>query len=379
MYGSGINTLNVYLYNSTALGIPIWTHFGNQGNTWYHTKIDIQGYSTYHIMFEGVRGNGIMGDIAVDDISVLEGSCPACHDKVDLVYLVDSSGSVGSINFNKEKEFINNSLSQFVIGHNDALVGVVTFSTVPREQFKLNAFLDKAALKYAITKIPYLTGNTHTAEAINFVNNHMFIPSAGDRPDAQNVLVVLTDGQSGDHAKTLQEANRLKQRTTVIIAVGIGSGASKSELNGLVSDPSYVFFVNDFDALKQIHDTVHSVACNLGTCADAIPDCNRFGPNACTAFKGWATINCAHYCGFCHANTATTHRPPPVTTILKTLPPPTTTTATTTSSCVDVIPNCKQYGPTVCLGTYKPWASRNCAYYCKLCYALTAVVPIVGK
>ncbi|VDI82671.1 Hypothetical predicted protein [Mytilus galloprovincialis] len=303
----------------------------------------------------------------------------ACHDKVDLVYLVDSSGSVGSINFNKEKEFINNSLSQFVIGHNDALVGVVTFSTVPREQFKLNAFLDKAALKYAITKIPYLTGNTHTAEAINFVNNHMFIPSAGDRPDAQNVLVVLTDGQSGDHAKTLQEANRLKQRTTVIIAVGIGSGASKSELNGLVSDPSYVFFVNDFDALKQIHDTVHSVACNLGTCADAIPDCNRFGPNACTAFKGWATINCAHYCGFCHANTATTHRPPPVTTILKTLPPPTTTTATTTSSCVDVIPNCKQYGPTVCLGTYKPWASRNCAYYCKLCYALTAVVPIVGK
>lgn len=143
-------------------------------------------------------------------------------------------------------------------------MGVVTFSTVPREQFKLNAFLDKAALKYAITKIPYLTGNTHTAEAINFVNNHMFIPSAGDRPDAQNVLVVLTDGQSGDHAKTLQEANRLKQRTTVIIAVGIGSGASKSELNGLVSDPSYVFFVNDFDALKQIHDTVHSVACNLG-------------------------------------------------------------------------------------------------------------------
>ncbi|CAG2213738.1 COL6A [Mytilus edulis] len=166
----------------------------------------------------------------------------ACHDKVDLVYLVDSSGSVGSINFNKEKEFINNSLSQFVIGYNDALVGVVTFSTVPREQFKLNAFLDKPALKYAITKIPYLTGNTHTAEAINFVNNHMFIPSAGDRPDAQNILVVLTDGRSGDPAKTLQEANRLKQRNTVIIAVGIGSGASKSELNGLVSNPAYVFF-----------------------------------------------------------------------------------------------------------------------------------------
>lgn len=76
MYGSEINTLNVYLYNSTALGIPIWTHFGNQGNKWYHTKIDIQGYSIYQIMFEGVRGNGIMGNIAVDDISVLEGSCP---------------------------------------------------------------------------------------------------------------------------------------------------------------------------------------------------------------------------------------------------------------------------------------------------------------
>ncbi|CAC5378859.1 COL6A [Mytilus coruscus] len=275
--------------------------------------------------------SNILLPLLVCDFTFIE--C-ACHDKVDLVYLVDSSGSVGSINFNKEKEFINNSLSQFIIGYNDALVGVVTFSTIPREQFKLNAFLDKAALIYAITKIPYLTGNTHTAEAINFVNSHMFIPSSGDRADAQNVLVVLTDGQSSDPAKTLQEVNRLKQRNTVVIAVGIGSGVSKSELNAMVSDPSYVLFVNDFDALKQIHDVVHSVACNL-------------------------------------VNTATTPRPPQVTTFVKTSPPPKTTTEATTISptsvCVDVIPNCNQYGQTVCVGTYKPWASRNCAYYCKLC------------
>lgn len=75
MYGSQINTLNVYLYNSTTLGIPIWSHFGDQGNKWYQTQIDIQGYSTYQIMFEGVCGNGPRGDIAVDDISVREGSC----------------------------------------------------------------------------------------------------------------------------------------------------------------------------------------------------------------------------------------------------------------------------------------------------------------
>ncbi|XP_063427268.1 collagen alpha-1(XIV) chain-like [Mytilus trossulus] len=309
--------------------------------------------------------SNILLSLLVCDFKFIE--C-ACHDKVDVVYLVDSSGSVGSTNFNKEKEFINNSLSQFVIGYNDALVGVVTFSTRPYEQFKLNAFLDKPALKYAITKIPYLAGNTHTAEAINFVNNNMFIPSSGDRPDAQNVLVVLTDGHSGDPSKTLQEANRLKQRNTVIIAVGIGSGVSKSELNGLVSDPSNVFFVNDFNALKQIHDVVHSVACNLGPCVDVDLACSGYGPNTfvCTTYKGWATINCAHYCGFCHANTATTHGED--VTKLENL-----------CSCVDVIPNCNKYGPTVCVGTYKPWASRNCAYYCNLCNALFAVVPVVGK
>lgn len=75
MYGSNVKALNVYLRFATTVGKPIWTHTGTLSNKWYQSQVDIQGNATYEIMFEGVRGTSYKGDIAVDDITVREGSC----------------------------------------------------------------------------------------------------------------------------------------------------------------------------------------------------------------------------------------------------------------------------------------------------------------
>jgi hypothetical protein len=75
MYGSNVNALNVYLKKGTSLGKPVWTHTGTRSNKWYQSQVDIQGSSPYQILFEGVRGTSYKGDIAVDDISVVDGSC----------------------------------------------------------------------------------------------------------------------------------------------------------------------------------------------------------------------------------------------------------------------------------------------------------------
>jgi hypothetical protein len=75
MYGSNVNALNVYLKKDTSLGKPVWTHTGTRSNKWYQSQVDIQGSSPYQILFEGVRGTSYKGDIAVDDISVVDGSC----------------------------------------------------------------------------------------------------------------------------------------------------------------------------------------------------------------------------------------------------------------------------------------------------------------
>ncbi|KAH3887690.1 hypothetical protein DPMN_011708 [Dreissena polymorpha] len=58
------------------LGSAVWTRVGTQGNQWNLGQTDLPASaSTYNIVFEGVGGPGYRGDIALDDIRVLPGSC----------------------------------------------------------------------------------------------------------------------------------------------------------------------------------------------------------------------------------------------------------------------------------------------------------------
>ncbi|CAC5378865.1 COL12A [Mytilus coruscus] len=255
-----------------------------------------------------------------------------CHDKIDLVFLIDASGSIGSANFRKIKSFVSNSVSHFTIGPNDAQVGAITFSSQPHFQFALNKYKDNSSLSNAIQHIPYQSGGTNTDTALTFVEQNTFTAISGDRISAQNILVIITDGKSSHPPKTALEANRLKQRNVQIIAVGIGN-ADKAELNNIASDPAYVLYATDFDSLSHIYDAIHSIACNL---------------------------------------------------VFTTQTPPTTTASTTTCPCIDEVANCNQYGVTICHGAYKPWASRNCAHYCEFCHessgaTLPTFAPIIGK
>lgn len=52
--------------NSDAL---LWSLSGSQGDKWLQGKLGIKSSSTFAIVIEGVRGRGIYGDIAVDDIT----------------------------------------------------------------------------------------------------------------------------------------------------------------------------------------------------------------------------------------------------------------------------------------------------------------------
>ena len=75
-YIAGVGQLNVYL-NSSNTGnlVRLFNQSGNHGDRWMLGQADISYRSTYYIVFEGVRGNSITGDIALDDITVNSGSC----------------------------------------------------------------------------------------------------------------------------------------------------------------------------------------------------------------------------------------------------------------------------------------------------------------
>ncbi|CAC5403043.1 unnamed protein product [Mytilus coruscus] len=74
MYGDGMGTLNVYLVSETMTQ-KLWSRSGNKPDLWQLAFVDISILDPYQITLEGVRGSTKSSDIAVDDISLLPGSC----------------------------------------------------------------------------------------------------------------------------------------------------------------------------------------------------------------------------------------------------------------------------------------------------------------
>ncbi|XP_058470669.1 MAM domain-containing glycosylphosphatidylinositol anchor protein 2 [Solea solea] len=77
MYGKHIGTLNVFLRlkGSTVTDTSVWSLSGNQGNRWRQATVNIHPSSAFQIVMEGVRGSGVEGDIAIDDVTIEEGEC----------------------------------------------------------------------------------------------------------------------------------------------------------------------------------------------------------------------------------------------------------------------------------------------------------------
>ncbi|XP_014680990.1 PREDICTED: MAM and LDL-receptor class A domain-containing protein 1-like [Priapulus caudatus] len=87
MYGTAVGSLNVYTRQAGLLGSVVWTLAGDQGDRWYKGMVDVASSTTFNVVFEGVVGSNVKGDIAIDDVFLLDQACPnpdACDFEFDL-------------------------------------------------------------------------------------------------------------------------------------------------------------------------------------------------------------------------------------------------------------------------------------------------------
>ena len=77
MYGPHISSLNVYTKVGNQFNGPVWSKSGTQGNKWWNGLVQVSNNNTYQIVFEGVRGSGYQGDIALDDVELQNTACRA--------------------------------------------------------------------------------------------------------------------------------------------------------------------------------------------------------------------------------------------------------------------------------------------------------------
>ena len=74
-----------------------------------------------------------------------------------------------------------------------------------------------------VTRIEYFGALTNTSGAIRLTEEAVFDSTRGDRPDAVNIAIVVTDGNSNIEQEQTQYQSELLQQEAWVIAVGISS------------------------------------------------------------------------------------------------------------------------------------------------------------
>ncbi|KAF6312695.1 collagen type VI alpha 6 chain [Rhinolophus ferrumequinum] len=175
----------------------------------------------------------------------------ACKEmKADIMFLVDSSGSIGSENFIKMKTFMKNLVNKTQIGADQVQVGVVQFSNINKEEFQLNKYVSQREISDAIDQMMYIGDTTLTGGALTFVSQY-FSPIKGARPNVRKFLILITDGEAHDVVKG--PAVALRQEGVTIYSVGV-FGANVTQLEEISGKREMVFYVENFDILQHIGD-----------------------------------------------------------------------------------------------------------------------------
>ncbi|XP_035389218.1 integrin alpha-X-like isoform X1 [Electrophorus electricus] len=182
--------------------------------------------------------------------------CPPSA-QTDLAFLLDGSGSVDYGDFNKMKTFVKTLIQGLM--KRDVQFAVAQFSRQCVIHIMFNNFRDTSQ----VMRIQQLQGGTYTAKAINIVVNKLFTSSAGARPNANRVLLVITDGESSAGDDNLENAiENAKQNNIIRYAIGVGDAFEKAsarqELRTIASEPDdeYTFKVDNFDLLDKIRGTL---------------------------------------------------------------------------------------------------------------------------
>ena len=75
MYGRQMGSLNVYAYSISNETTLLWALDGDKGNEWRNGRVNIKSTQPFKLIIEGVRGSGVLSDIGIDDINVIERPC----------------------------------------------------------------------------------------------------------------------------------------------------------------------------------------------------------------------------------------------------------------------------------------------------------------
>ncbi|XP_026669674.1 sushi, von Willebrand factor type A, EGF and pentraxin domain-containing protein 1-like [Ceratina calcarata] len=235
-------------------------------------------------------------------------------EQVELVFLVDASGSVGLKNFQSELNFVKNVLSDFSVEPSATRVAIVTFGGrkyIRRNVDQISRADKKDNKCYLLNKqlnnISYTGGGTYTRgalfEAVRILEK--------GRMKAKKAVFLITDGFSngGDPRPA---AELLKHAGATIFTFGIRTG-NVDELHDIASFPgdTHSYFLDsftEFEALvrRALHrdlkagkyipvafpDNCNLLCKNISVIRNELNCCDNFATCACGTITGHYSCIC---------------------------------------------------------------------------------------
>uniref|UniRef100_A0AAZ3R7A5 Collagen alpha-2(VI) chain n=1 Tax=Oncorhynchus tshawytscha TaxID=74940 RepID=A0AAZ3R7A5_ONCTS len=185
--------------------------------------------------FRGPRGvGGRDGDPGPEGDPDCEKRCGA----LDIVFVIDSSESVGLANFTLEKNFVINTINRLGSMAKDpnsetgTRVGVVqyshsgTFQAIRLNDSKIDSL---SAFKDAVKRLEWIAGGTWTPSALKYAYDHLIKDSR--RAKANVTVVVITDGRFDPRDDDSLLTYLCSDPSVDVSAIGIGDMFDQIEEN----------------------------------------------------------------------------------------------------------------------------------------------------
>mmetsp|Transcript_56611 Transcript_56611/g.134848 ORF Transcript_56611/g.134848 Transcript_56611/m.134848 type:complete len:874 (-) Transcript_56611:208-2829(-) len=168
-----------------------------------------------------------------------------CQTKLDVILVLDSSGSVGTSGWAQTISASKQILQAFIGGNADIQVGVLTYSSQMVWTSRLSD--DLPAVKSSVEGQRHLWGGTWTSRALQEARQEL----RNGRDDAQAVVICVTDGWPNSYYYTTQESAELR-KVARLMFVAVGSGAPLSNIMTWASQPvaDNVVDVSSFNGLS---------------------------------------------------------------------------------------------------------------------------------
>uniref|UniRef100_A0AAZ3SFN5 Collagen alpha-2(VI) chain n=1 Tax=Oncorhynchus tshawytscha TaxID=74940 RepID=A0AAZ3SFN5_ONCTS len=191
---------------------------------------------------KGTKGdNGLPGPRGPPGTSGAAGKNVDCEKRcgaLDIVFVIDSSESVGLANFTLEKNFVINTINRLGSMAKDpnsetgTRVGVVqyshsgTFQAIRLNDSKIDSL---SAFKDAVKRLEWIAGGTWTPSALKYAYDHLIKDSR--RAKANVTVVVITDGRFDPRDDDSLLTYLCSDPSVDVSAIGIGDMFDQIEEN----------------------------------------------------------------------------------------------------------------------------------------------------